>query len=66
MSDPLGTIKEIYETHGKKYGAGIAGAFFGLGWWFFIDAIVTAPTDTKIGFSKVNDLYLMYSLGQII
>ncbi|KAG7670609.1 hypothetical protein NADE_002230 [Nannochloris sp. 'desiccata'] len=52
MSDPIATIKEFYDNHGKKYGTGIAGAAFGLGWFFFIDAIVTAPADTKIGFTK--------------
>jgi hypothetical protein len=52
MSDPLSTIKELYETHGKKYGTGLAGCFFGIGWFFFIDAVLTAPADAKIGFSK--------------
>ena len=35
-----------------EYGTGISGALFGLGWWFFIDAIVVAPVGTKIGFTK--------------
>ncbi len=50
-SDPLGTIKELYETHGKKYGTGLAGCAFGVGWFFFIDAIVIAPSTAKIGFA---------------
>jgi Uncharacterised protein family (UPF0220) len=52
MSDPLGRIKEFYDDHGKKYGTGLAGAVFAMGWFFFLDAVVTAPADAKIGFTK--------------
>jgi len=48
MSDPLGNLKEFYEQHIKRYGTGLAGAGFGVGWWFFIDACVTATA--KVSF----------------
>ena len=48
MTDPLGLIRDVYEEHLKKYGSGLAGALFGLGWFFFIDALVVTPS--KVGF----------------
>ena len=54
MSDPLGALKDFYDDHLKKYGTGLAGAAFGLGWWAFVDAVVVSPPDVKIGFTKVR------------
>ena len=53
MTDPLGAIRDFYDTNLRKYGVSLAGAAFGAGWWAFVDAIVVAPPDTKIGFTKV-------------
>lgn len=45
MSDPLGSLKAFYDQHIRsRYGTGIAGALFGIGWWAWIDACVTSPT----------------------
>lgn len=54
MADPLGALRDLYETHLKKYGTGLAGAAFGLGWWAFVDAAVVAPAGTKIAFTNVS------------
>ena len=49
MGDPLGTLRDFYEEHVKRYGTGLAGAAFGLGWWAWIDAVVTVTA--KVPFS---------------
>lgn len=54
MSDPLGSVdvRGFYETHIKRYGTGLAGAAFGLGWWAWADAVIMS--DSPVGFVKVR------------
>lgn len=37
--------------HGRRWGPSFAGAFFGAGWWFFVDSV--AVSSSHIPFSQV-------------
>lgn len=38
--------------HGRRWGPSIAGAFFGAGWWFFVDSV--AVSSSHIPFSQAS------------
>lgn len=51
MTDPIANIRDVYDAHIKRYGTGLAGAAFGLGWAAWADAIIMSPS--KVGIVKV-------------
>jgi len=56
MSDPIETVRGFYETHIKRYGTGLAGGAFGLGWWAWADAVIMS--DSPVGFVKVRIFFV--------
>lgn len=56
MSDPIDAVRGFYETHIKRYGTGLAGGAFGLGWWAWADAVIMS--DSPVGFVKVRNFFV--------
>lgn len=43
-------VVDWWREHGRRWGPSFAGAFFGAGWWFFVDSV--AVSSSHIPFSQ--------------